>query len=252
MTGEALHVGLAVESSGPITALGRSVDADEAQVWMPGREMDLIMAGPDLSLDIGVDAWLVEELGWQVRGEPLKKVSVGRLRKLIRVCHRASTEFALNATNKAIAPTSPKTELWRDIVLDHLEPVLQPWLADSETDEESPFPGTRHFRLVKRVEEFVNKLDDDQPIDVDGIAESLGVSRRTIFYAYRRVLDIGPYRYFELKRLHTLRTRLKRASKPESTIASIATELGFGDLGRLAARYRRQFGENPSQTLKWG
>ena len=56
MTGDGLHVGFAVESSGPISSHGRAIEADEAQVWMPGREMDLVMAGANLTLDVGVEA----------------------------------------------------------------------------------------------------------------------------------------------------------------------------------------------------
>ena len=39
-------------------------------------------------------------------------------------------------------------------------------------------------------------------------------------------------------------------SNSDNTITKIAGEFGFSDMGRLAARYRQQFGENPSATLK--
>ena len=78
----------------------------------------------------------------------------------------------------------------------------------------------------------------------------MGVSRRVIFDAYRKLLGIGPRRYFELKRLYQLRCHLKDSYETDTTVANLATDLGFGDLGRLASLYRIQFGENPSQSLK--
>ena len=38
-------------------------------------------------------------------------------------------------------------------------------------------------------------------------------------------------------------------AEPGATVTGIATEHGFLELGRFAMRYRRQFGETPSQTL---
>lgn len=88
------------------------------------------------------------------------------------------------------------------------------------------------------------------PFYVDFLASSLGVSRRSIFHAYRKLLGMGPKHYFEIQRLQVLRIRLKNASNSSATVTSIAADLGFNDMGRLAARYRRFYGENPSDTLR--
>ena len=250
MTGDSLHIGFAVESSGPITTQGRAIDADEAQVWMPGREMDLIMAGPYLSLDVGVEARLVEELGWQIDGEPIKKVPGDQLTRFIRTCEcasRAAEDSQRRGENLSMG-FSP--EPWRDQILDQLEPILQPWLGESQNRVPQPFSGTRYYRLLKQADEFFDGLAYGERFEVEQLVQSMGVSRRVIFDAYRKLLGIGPRRYFELKRLYQLRYHLKGSSKTGATVANLATELGFGDLGRLAALYRIHFGENPSQTLK--
>ena len=62
MTGDGLHLGIPVESAGPISARGRPLDVDDAQVWITGREMDYVIEGPSLTLEVGVEAHLVEEL----------------------------------------------------------------------------------------------------------------------------------------------------------------------------------------------
>ncbi|MDJ0957709.1 MAG: helix-turn-helix domain-containing protein [Arenicellales bacterium] len=248
MTGESLHIGFAVESFGPITTRGRAVDANDAQVWIPGKEMDLIMAGPYLSLDIGVEPQLVEELGWQIDGEPIKKVPGDRLARFIRTCECASR--IVSRVRRGALNAQLGTKPWRDLILDQLEPILQPWLAESQKENPQLFCGTRYYRLLKQADEFFDGLACGEPFEVDQLVKSTGVSRRAIFDAYRKLLGIGPRRYFELKRLYQLRHHLKEASKPDVTVAKLAVELGFGDLGRLAALYRIQFGENPSETLQ--
>jgi len=40
-------------------------------------------------------------------------------------------------------------------------------------------------------------------------------------------------------------------SYEDASVAQIASQLGFVDMGRLAARYRKQYGENPSETLRY-
>ena len=71
----------------------------------------------------------------------------------------------------------------------------------------------------------------------------------TVFHAYRTALGLGPRRYFELKRLNALRARLRTADPAIASVTALANELGFGDVGRMAGRYRALFGEAPSHTL---
>jgi len=61
----------------------------------------------------------------------------------------------------------------------------------------------------------------------------------------------APRKHFELPRLQLLRERLLSGSYEDASVAQIASQLGFVDMGRLAARYRKQYGENPSETLRY-
>lgn len=250
MTGEALHIGFAIESTGPIVVRGRDFDIDVAQIWMPGKEMDYLLSGPYLTLEIGVEAHLIEELGWEFNGDPLATVPQECLSRLTQICQRASSAIGEKALG-AVGSSSPsETEHWRDQVLEALEPALQPWLSDPGAQGATLFSSTRSYRLIRQADDFLDSLGDDAPFEVDRLAASLGVPRRTLFYAYRKLLGIGPRRYFELKRLQKLRTRLKQASPSDATVAIVASDLGFRDLGRLAANYKKRFGEYPYETLK--
>ena len=114
MSGDGLHLGFAIESHGPIVVRGYEVGPTDVQVWIPGSEMDYLMAGPCLTLEIGVARVLVDELGWQFEGEPLRRVPQQLLERLVRTCRDAS--------NAAARTTAVDGQQWRDQILDELLP----------------------------------------------------------------------------------------------------------------------------------
>ena len=250
MTGGGLHIGFAIESDGPITVRGHDINPDEAQVWMPGREMDLILEGPNLTLDIGVEPWLVEEKGWSVIGEPLRQVPGKNLAHLINAC-RYATDRVRGFTHQPDIAQSVETESLRDTVLNELNPVLEPWQDPFEALGNC-VSSSSYFKLVRNADDLFDSLNMHDKLDIDQISKHLNVPRRTLFHAFNKVVGIGPRQYHEIKRLHALRAQLRKSSYMKATVTSIATELGFTDMGRLATIYMRHFGEKPSETLRLG
>ncbi len=248
MTGEGLHVGFPIESSGPITVRGREIDSSDAQVWMPDKEMDLILNGPNLTLDIGVEQSLVKEMGWTFAGDPLRKVSEKPLNKLIQNCSRAS-DIVRSMQISPEQTAEAKIEILRDGILKDLVPVLAPWQSSTKGDDLS---ATRNYQLVRTADEFFHTVGIQESFEVDMLADWLRVPKRTVFHAFNKLLGVGPRRYLEIKRLHTLRARLRKSSYTSDTVSSLATELGFTDMGRLATIYQHHFGEKPSETLRFG
>ena len=134
-------------------------------------------------------------------------------------------------------------------ILDYIEPVISPWLGNP-----SPPQRTKHqrrrFELIRKADQFFDEQDWGRPFEVQTLAEALEVPQRTVFQTYRQLLGVSPRRYFEIQRLHQLRSRLRQCTPGETTITEQATEFGFADMGRLAGRYREHFGEYPQDTLK--
>ena len=93
-------------------------------------------------------------------------------------------------------------------------------------------------------------MQPGQKLNVDDLADALGVSRRTVFHTFRTQYGIGPRRYLELKRLYALRTSLRNADPEQASVSRLAGDYGFEDLGRMAQRYRELFNEFPSDTLQ--
>lgn len=89
----------------------------------------------------------------------------------------------------------------------------------------------------------------DEPVKLEALANVAGVRPRTLEAHFRLYLGTTPLGWVRRMRLQRARQQLLGASD-EVSITRVAVANGFGQLGRFAAQYRRQFGELPSQTLK--
>jgi AraC-like DNA-binding protein len=65
-----------------------------------------------------------------------------------------------------------------------------------------------------------------------------------------RHAGVPPMTYVRDVRLSSVRQQLQRRAHDSTTVAEVATRLGFLHLGRFAAIYRDTFGELPSETLR--
>lgn len=116
--------------------------------------------------------------------------------------------------------------------------------------QSAPLPSLT-LRQRQRIVELTRSLIDrnlDQRIDVESLARSAGVSRRTLARAYEESLGESPQTYITRIRLHRIRSDLLTTDRANATIADISNRWGISELGRMSARYRSLFGETPSQT----
>jgi AraC-like DNA-binding protein len=89
----------------------------------------------------------------------------------------------------------------------------------------------------------------DEVVSLDALAAVAGVRPRTLEAHFRLYLGTPPLGWVRRMRLQRARQQLLGASD-EASVTQVALANGFGQLGRFAAQYRRQFGELPSETLK--
>jgi AraC-like DNA-binding protein/Flp pilus assembly protein TadD len=90
----------------------------------------------------------------------------------------------------------------------------------------------------------------DEPIQLDKLAAVAGVRPRTLQLHFRAHLGTTPLGWVRRTRLARARQQLTAIENGETNITDIALANGFSQFGRFAARYRDQFGELPSQTLR--
>lgn len=76
-----------------------------------------------------------------------------------------------------------------------------------------------------------------------------GLSTRALQYAFRRYLDCTPGEWIRKQRLERAHARLRQPAESD-TVTSIALEEGFYHLGDFSRRFKRLFGEAPSDILR--
>lgn len=106
-----------------------------------------------------------------------------------------------------------------------------------------------HRDAVARTAAYVRR-HCDAPIRIGELCDLTGFSERGLRSAFQRVCGMSPTRYVRIVRLGLVRRALYDAATTRATIATIATDCGFSELGRFAGVYRAMFGEAPSATLR--
>ncbi|MGI9470324.1 MAG: helix-turn-helix domain-containing protein [Rubripirellula sp.] len=107
----------------------------------------------------------------------------------------------------------------------------------------------RRYSLVRNVMGAIDlQISDD--LSTAQLAAEFNVSARVLQYAFRDVLGTSPYQYVLMRKLHAARRELRETPRFETNVSEVASRYGFDDFGRFSVRYRRVFGESPSETLR--
>lgn len=103
--------------------------------------------------------------------------------------------------------------------------------------------------IIRKVDDFLEERGA-VPVHVSELCRALQVSRRTLHRAFDETLGIGPITYLRRQRLNAVRNAFIRGEGQHYSIAEIAMNHGFDEIGRFAGYYRRFFGELPSHTAR--
>jgi AraC family transcriptional regulator, ethanolamine operon transcriptional activator len=93
------------------------------------------------------------------------------------------------------------------------------------------------------------RVADLGTLSAAALCTQVGVSQRTLEYAFRERFGTSPMELIRRMRLHAVRRALLAEERQCSTVTDLAMSFGFYQLGRFAADYRAIFGELPSATL---
>ena len=110
-------------------------------------------------------------------------------------------------------------------------------------------PRLSRSEIIRRSRELLEQ-SEDEPVLVGDLAAAAGVSERTLRTAFNEYFGVGPVRYLQLRRLHQVHRALAAAEPDEITVSDVLVLYGEWEFGRFATRYRRLFGELPSETLR--
>jgi len=114
-----------------------------------------------------------------------------------------------------------------------------------------PTPGRPRLDRATIVRRAMAAIDAAPTVPTAAdLAAQVGVNARTLLRTFQESFDMSPKRYLMLRELHAVRRSLRAGGPAETTVADVLTRHGIWEFGRFADRYRRHFGEKPSETLR--
>ncbi|MDX2157151.1 MAG: helix-turn-helix domain-containing protein [Hyphomicrobiaceae bacterium] len=131
-----------------------------------------------------------------------------------------------------------------DLLLGLVCVTASPVVRDAVRDHQ-PNSGSKSVRQAR---DYIH-AHAAEPISFSQLATRLGVGLRSLQIAFRRELGCSPRDYLIACRLEVARARLMAAGEGV-TVTQIALECGFTDMAVFARKYRENFGERPSETLR--
>lgn len=109
----------------------------------------------------------------------------------------------------------------------------------------SVMTNAKCWNIIAETRELVRK-NADMPVSVAEICQQLGISRRTLQYCFKNLLNTTPMAYLRAERLNGVRMRLRT----ENSVTEAAAHWGFWHFGHFSQEYKKMFGELPSATFK--
>ena len=217
-------------------------------IMPPSTEHDGIFHGPAAYAAIRFDLAEVMSL---FKGEPRLADPAAWLNKNV---YQADPAIGIAATHRLpliISRLARQQTVLSDAVADFWKRSIID--AVTGTIAQSLPPDTRG--LLPSATQLVRKVDDYlegaglRPVHVSEICCHLNVSRRTLHRAFYDVFGLGPISFLRHKRLCAIHSVLRESDPAKVTVAQVAVEHGFIELGRFSHYYHSLFGEYPSETL---
>ncbi|HWG69708.1 MAG TPA: helix-turn-helix domain-containing protein [Steroidobacteraceae bacterium] len=118
---------------------------------------------------------------------------------------------------------------------------------DNDAGKMRRYTTRRMLRVFRRAREHIDHHLADG-ISIVALCRDIGVSRRSMEYAFRSVIGIGPGSYIRVLQLNNIRRELMAGTSDDVSIGAVAARHGIWHLSRFSSCYRSLFGELPSQT----
>ena len=141
------------------------------------------------------------------------------------------------------ALSESSADFWKRAIVDCITATI---FQSSPPDQPGTLPSA--LRLVHNVEDYLAAAET-RPVHVSELCAAFGVSRRGLHRAFHDTFGIGPVTFLRHKRLCAIHSALKDSAPGKVTVAEVALQQGFVELGRFSQYYRTLFGEYPSETL---
>ena len=223
---------------------GTTLDHQRFAIGKPGDCVDYVI--PDRCYVVGV----MMNLDWLVRavGRPAFDLLISRRttqfssasgRRLIAAVTGTIRRYA---KHPELMDNSFEVRALESRLLEVVNDCLEP--SDRQDRVESASKRRIYVRnAIARIESA------DQPLAVVELAGKVGVSQRTLNYAFQDAFDMNPCTYLQLHRLNAAHRELIRTDPQATSITDIAFKWCFNNAGRFSQLHKKLFDEKPSETL---
>lgn len=162
---------------------------------------------------------------------------------------RNSFETALfMVSNEPIIEGTPAMTALAEDLKSLLIPLLEQDFGEDIDCSEVGYPNVAKTEVLFRSREFLN-AHRTEAVHVFELAAAAEVSERTLRRVFRDFYGVGPRTFIFLRQLMKVHQALLASTPAETTVTNVLTRWGIWEFGRFSGRYKRYFGELPSQTL---
>ncbi len=147
----------------------------------------------------------------------------------------------------AVQPRSPTCSRFRRFIYEQLICFLSSIARATLGETISPLSSFRS-RGFQRAIDFLREGEILNPTMAE-LCRVAGTSERTLQYAFKDGFGMSPQEFMTRRRLHSVRRALLASDPDLVFVGDLAMKHGFFELGHFAGKYRRLFGELPSETL---
>lgn len=244
-----LIVGMLLESRKRVTHWSYDMQPGDVLVIPPAIDHDGRFFGAasyaairldltDVASTFGGETDLADPATWSAknryRADPyIGAVAIQGVRKIVS-----------RLTDPHIKLPEQSADFWRRSITDAMMATVMHSLPSNNAG-----PLLSAVRLTRNVEHYIEAAGV-RPVHISEICANFGVSRRSLHRAFDEVLGIGPVTFLRYKRLCGIHSVLRESDPAQTTVAEIAIQHGFIELGRFAHYYYTLFGEYPSKTLR--
>jgi AraC-like DNA-binding protein len=247
-TDEKLVVGMLLNADDRVTHWSFDMHPADVLIMPPSTEHDGTFHGASAYAAIRFDLAEVMSL---FKGEPRLSDPAAWLNKNV---YQAAPSIGMAATQRLpliisrlarqqTTLSDPVADFWKRSIIDAVTGTI---VQSLPPDSRGLLPSAT--QLVGKVDEYLDTAGL-RPVHISEICAQLNVSRRTLHRAFFEVLGLGPITYLRHKRLCAIHSVLRDSNPATATVARVAIQHGFIELGRFSHYYHSLFGEYPSETL---
>lgn len=237
-------VALPVAAEGTLHVRGRPASAEQPMFVPAGEDIAFAANGRTDLIVAAVDTAQIER--WMQARRGIDGID---RRKLLQPCAVTRPELAQRAQllkhtlSVLMAQGHDATEetlnTAHSLVLDTILDVVPSFEAVEPLHRRAKVSAAMRALLEDNIESSMTITD---------LCARMGVRERTLYLACQEAFGKPPKRLLHEFRLNAVKRQLSQPSEL-TDVTSVALRFGFLHLGRFAAEYRNQFGEQPSQTL---